>query len=115
MATVPLHTPQQVREVPRLDDTLRRRVQMFMADGTLPSTIPVRTRFRLGSDRSCALCDQLIVSSESEVEVHFEHHAFAPYIFHGHCYALWFAESFGATLHVGCLAASHGSPDSDAT
>ena len=77
----------------RATDTLRVHAQTLMAEGTLPRSVPLRSIAGLGSDLKCALCGELVVNAEPEVEVYFLRRAFEPYFFHRGCYVLWFAES----------------------
>ena len=68
-----------------------------MVEGRLPSAMPVRTVAGFGSGRSCALCDDLILSSEPEIELHVWARVFDPYFFHRSCYDIWLAERLRAT------------------
>ena len=77
----------------RATDMLRVHAQTLMAEGTLPRSVPLRSIAGLGSDLKCALCGELVVNAEPEVEVYFLRRAFEPYFFHRGCYVIWFAES----------------------
>ena len=84
----------EVRDVSGSEHTLRRRAQALIAGGKLPRSVPLRSVTGFGSDLVCALCDELIVNTEPEVEVYFLPRPFEPYFFHRPCYMLWLAESF---------------------
>ena len=81
------------------DYTLRLQAQTRIAEGSLPSVMPVRTVAGFGSGRLCALCDELIFSTEPEIELYFQPRAAESYFFHRPCYDLWLAERLRATRH----------------
>ena len=94
-----LTTRSEGRDVPERDYALRLRAQTLMAEGSLPSAMPVRTVAGFGSGRPCALCDEMILSTEPEVELYFQPRALDSYYFHRPCYDLWLAERLRATNH----------------
>ena len=67
-----------------------------MAEGKLPRTMPARTVAGFGSGRPCVLCDDLIFSTEPEVELHFNARTREAHLFHRPCYVLWLAERLRA-------------------
>ena len=74
--------------------TLRIRARTLIAEGKLPSAKPVRAVTGSGSGRPCDLCEEATGRTDIEVELYFPAQVLQPYVFHRHCYVLWFAESF---------------------
>ena len=76
--------------------TLRVRARTLIAEGKLPATKPVRAVTGSGSGRSCDLCEEATGRTDIEAELYFAARPLEPYVFHRHCYVIWFAESFRA-------------------
>ena len=74
------------------DYPLRRRVQKLMAEGKLPRAVAIHTVSGVGTRRRCALCDDLTIAPELEVEVYVEPLPLHPFVFHRPCYLLWSVE-----------------------
>lgn len=75
------------------DGTLRRQVRQRMEEGRLSPEAPRETLAGPGSNRACAVCDQVIGPEELEYETEIgpanvQH-------FHFDCYVAWFKERHG--------------------
>lgn len=56
-------------QLTRLEAELRKRARELIHEGKLPDRAPMRVWAGAGSERSCALCNEIIPTSEIEYEV----------------------------------------------